>query len=196
MIRFAPLVTKRLVRQPLRTLLTVVGVAVAMFLYCVVEATQAGVTRATAVVAGDSVLVVYRENRYCPFTSRLPQHYQPRIAQIPGVAHVVPMKILVSNCRASLDVVTFRGVPEQDFLETTLPDFEIVAGSAEAWSHRSDAALVGDALASRRAAHERRFGLHGLCREPGGRPEGWGGFGPPVAQGREQFEPGLHGAGA
>ncbi|MCA8925975.1 MAG: FtsX-like permease family protein [Planctomycetes bacterium] len=121
-----------------------------MFLYCVVEATQAGVTRATAVVAGDSVLVVYRENRYCPFTSRLPQHYQPRIAQIPGVAHVVPMKILVSNCRASLDVVTFRGVPEQDFLETTLPDFEIVAGSAEAWSHRSDAALVGDALASRR----------------------------------------------
>jgi len=149
-IRFAPLVTKRIVRQPLRTTLTVLGVAVAMFLYCAVEATQEGVARATAVAAGDSVLVVYRENRYCPFTSQLPQYYQPRIERVPGVANVVPMKIFVSNCRASLDVVTFRGVPEAEFLEHTLRSFEIVAGSAEDWSRRSDAALVGEALATRR----------------------------------------------
>jgi putative ABC transport system permease protein len=149
-IRFAPLVVKRVVRQPLRATLTVLGIAVAMFLYCAVEATQQGVTRATAVAAGDAVLVVYREDRYCPFTSRLPQYYQPRIERVPGVASVVPMKIHVSNCRASLDVVTFRGVPEEAFFQDTLRGFEILSGSAEDWRRRSDAALVGDALATRR----------------------------------------------
>ena len=113
--RFIPLVWKHVVRHPTRSLLTMGGVAIAMFLFCTVESMRRGVEAATRVTAADTTLVVYRENRYCPFTSRLPQHYERRIASIPGVASVVPMRIHVSNCRASLDVVTFRGVPEEEF---------------------------------------------------------------------------------
>ena len=149
-LTFLPLVGKQLVRYPLRTLLTVLGVAIAMFLFCAVEAMQVGVERATRVTADDTVLVVYRENRYCPFTSRLPQYYAPRIEAIPGVVSVVPVKIEVSNCRASLDVVTFRGVPADDFVSEYASGFEIIEGSIEEWRRRGDAGLVGESLATRR----------------------------------------------
>jgi putative ABC transport system permease protein len=145
-----PLVRRQLVRQPLRTGLTLSGVAVAMFLFCAVEAMRAGVERATTVTSSDTLLVVYRENRYCPFTSRIPQYYGDRIEAIPGVVSVVPMQITVSNCRASLDVVTLRGVPEEDFVAEVAPGLRIIEGSLEEWRRRSDAALVGESLAKRR----------------------------------------------
>ncbi|MHC4391249.1 MAG: ABC transporter permease [Planctomycetota bacterium] len=137
-------------RSRLRSLLTLGGVAVAMFLFCAVESMQAGVKAATEVAAGDATLVVYRENRYCPFSSQLPQRYAPTIAAIPGVESVTPMRILVSNCRASLDVVTFRGVPRDQFAGEYAARFELLSGSLEDWTRRSDAALVGESLASRR----------------------------------------------
>ena len=80
--RFIPLILKQVVRNPTRSLLTMAGVAVAMFLFCTVRSMQRGVAEATRVSAADTTLVVYRENRYCPFTSRLPQHYQRRIESI------------------------------------------------------------------------------------------------------------------
>ena len=148
--RFIPLVLKHIVRHRARSLLTIAGVAIAMFLFCTVQAMQSGVTAATEVTAADTTLVVYRENRFCPFTSRLPQHYQARIEQVPGVRSVTPMRILVSNCRASLDVVTFRGVPQEQFVEHYIEGMRIVEGSIDEWTRRSDAALVGESLAARR----------------------------------------------
>lgn len=148
--RCLPFVVKGVVRHPLRSALTVLGVAVAMFLFGVVQAMQTGVRRTTEASAQDNTLVVYRENRYCPFASQLPQFYGPRIARIDGVAEVVPVRIIVSNCRASLDVVTFRGVPPDGFERVLLPRMTVVAGSVADWRARSDAALLGEALAHRR----------------------------------------------
>jgi len=56
----------------------------------------------------------------------------------------------VSNCRASLDVVTFRGVPEDALASSLSPGTEITSGSVSDWMQRGDAAIVGEALASRR----------------------------------------------
>jgi putative ABC transport system permease protein len=147
--RFIPVVVKQLVRHRVRSSLTVAGVAVGMFLFVAVQSLQDGVARATRAAANDATLVVYRQNRYCPATSQLPQHYTGRIASIPGVASVVPVRIVVSNCRASMDVITFRGVPGED-LAALGGGWEFLAGSPEAWGKRSDAAIVGEALAARR----------------------------------------------
>ncbi|MCP3903927.1 MAG: FtsX-like permease family protein [Planctomycetes bacterium] len=161
--KFIPLVIKHIVRHPTRSLLTVAGVAVAMFLFCTVQSMQEGVEAATRVTATDTTLVVYRENRYCPFSSRLPEYYGRRIESIPGVTSVVPIRIHVSNCRASLDVVTFRGVPSQPFVDHHVPNLEIVAGSVADWERRSDAALVGESLAKRRGVRVGdRFSAAGL----------------------------------
>jgi putative ABC transport system permease protein len=125
-------------------------VAIAMFLYVSIQAMHAGVDLATRAQADDTTLVVYRKDRYCPFTSIMPQSYEQHIRDIPGVDSVVPMKIVVNNCRTSLDVVTFRGVPREAFIESYVPQFEVVSGSVAEWSRRSDAALLGETLAARR----------------------------------------------
>ena len=109
--RFIPVILKQLARHRVRTALTLAGVGVAMFLFITVQALQSGVRRATQ-AAADDTLVVYRENRFCPPPARLPEWYAERIRKVPGVASAIPIKIVVNNCRASLDVVTFRGIPE------------------------------------------------------------------------------------
>ncbi len=149
-LKHGPMVFKMIVRSPARSLLTVAGVAVAMFLFATVQAMQIGVIRATTARADDTTLVVYRKDRYCPFTSLMPQSYAQQIRQIPDVKAVVPVKVVVNNCRTSLDVVTFRGVPRAAFIDTFVPRFEIIGGSTAEWLRRSDAALIGETLASRR----------------------------------------------
>ena len=148
--RFIPLALKQVLRHRTRSLLTAGGVATAMFLFVAVQAMQQGVNTATRSSAADNTLVVYREDRFCPFTSRLPEYYLPQIEALEGVRAVVPMKIVVSNCRASLDVVTFRGVPRQRFAQQYATDFDILSGSLDDWQRRSDAALLGQTLAARR----------------------------------------------
>jgi putative ABC transport system permease protein len=150
LLRLIPVVVKQVTRHRLRSALTIGGVAIAMFLYSGVQAMQSGVEAVTQASAKDNTLIVYRKDRYCPFTSRMPESYIQRISEIPGVASVVPMRISVSNCRTSLDVVTFRGVPPESFLEEYGRRISVVAGSIEDWKRRSDAALLGRTLADRR----------------------------------------------
>lgn len=149
-LRYIPLVLKQVIRHRTRTLLTVAGVATAMFLFCAVQAMQSGVEAATQETAADTTLVVYRENRFCPATSRLPEYYGERISKVPGVASVVPMRIDVTNCRTSLDVITFRGVPPEAFERHYAPTLTVTSGSIRQWANRSDAVLLGETLASRR----------------------------------------------
>lgn len=150
LIRCIPYVLKQVTRHRVRSLLTVMGIAIAMFLFTAVQAMNRGVTEATTATANDTTLVVYREDRYCPATSQLPQDYQRRIEGIEGVVSVTPMKVVVSNCRTSLDVVTFRGVPKEEFLKGMGKRLELIDGSAEDWLARTDAALLGETLAARR----------------------------------------------
>lgn len=146
----APYVFKQVVRNRVRSLLTIAGIAIAMFLFTSVQAMNQGVTLATTETANDTTLVVYRADRFCPATSQLPQDYQSQIEQISGVESATPMKIVVSNCRTSLDVVTFRGVPKEKFIRVMGSELEIISGDLESWLNRTDAALIGETLANRR----------------------------------------------
>jgi len=131
-----------------RTLLTVSGVAVALFVFSFVGAVQEGLTRLGANTQSEQSLIVFQANRFCPFTSRLPEDYAPRIARLPGVADVVPIQVFLNNCRASLDLVTFNGIPPEKL--RTARHFRVIDGAwADFESHR-DAALVGKVLARRR----------------------------------------------
>lgn len=147
--KFIPVVLKQVSRHRTRSILTAAGVAVAMFLFIAVQALQRGVHEATSLSAADQTLIVYRQNRFCPAASQIPEYYGDRIAKVPGVTDVVPMKIIVSNCRASLDVVTFRGMPSEQ-VGVIGKEWEILAGSLEDWRKRTDAAVVGEYLAARR----------------------------------------------
>ncbi len=147
--KFGPYVARQVLRRPTRTGLTLASISVAMFLFVAVRALQDGVETATQITAADTTLVVFRENRFCPSTSRLPERYTTAIERIDGVESVVPIKIVVNNCGASLDVITYRGVPEESISDLAR-DWTIIDGSIEQWHARSDAAIVGSRLADRR----------------------------------------------
>jgi putative ABC transport system permease protein len=149
-LRYVPLITKYALRYRGRSLLTVGGVASAMFLFYAVQAMYQGVQDATGATSKDTKLVVYRQDRYCPFSSNLPQDYANRIAAISGVKSVLPIKIAVNNCRTGLDVTTFRGIPLAAVEAGALDHLRITDGSVQNWKQRSDAALIGRRLASRR----------------------------------------------
>jgi putative ABC transport system permease protein len=143
------LAAKQVLRHRVRSLLTVAGVGAGMFLYTSVQTMQHSLATVIEAGADDNTLIVYRENRFCPMTSRLPEHYLPEIERIEGVAEAIPIQITVNNCGASLDLITFRGVPPTD-LATYNPELEIIDGSFENWLSRGDAALVGAHFARRR----------------------------------------------
>jgi len=139
----------QLIRHRVRSLLTILGVASGMFLFTAVETLQRSLAKATEASAADTMLVVYRQNRFCPSASRLPEHYADEIRRIDGVREVVPVQIVVNNCGASLDIVTFRGVPDH-LLRKFAPEITIIEGSEEAWLQRDDGALLGQTFARRR----------------------------------------------
>ncbi len=139
----------QIARHRVRSLLTALGVASGMFLFTAVETLQRSLARATERSAADTTLVVYRQNRFCPSASRLPEYYADEIRRIGGVREVIPVQIVVNNCGASLDVITFRGVPDEQLVKFA-PEIEIVEGSFAEWRKRGDGALLGEVFARRR----------------------------------------------
>jgi putative ABC transport system permease protein len=148
MFKFAPYVLKCLWRHRSRTLLTVSGSAVALLVFCFVGSVQQGLARLTEGQQAQRTLIVFQESRFCPASSRLPQDYAGTVERMSGVRDVVPIKVLTNNCRASLDVVVFHGLPPDQL--RTARQLTLVAGTWSDFEARADAALVGRAVAERR----------------------------------------------
>lgn len=147
-MKLGKLVAKNLRRRPMRTLLTISGVACAMLLLVLVESLSAGLDRALSGSEAARTLIVYRLNRYCPQTSFLPEWYGPRIEQLDGVASVLPVKVYLNNCRASLDIVPFNGVPAEKLAGSR--KFDVLDGDYGRFLAERDSALVGRAFAARK----------------------------------------------
>jgi putative ABC transport system permease protein len=74
-LRFLPYVLKNLWRHRVRTGLTVSGAAVAVYVFCFVGAVQEGLARLKQDQQAERSLIVFQANRFCPFTSKLPEDY-------------------------------------------------------------------------------------------------------------------------
>jgi len=148
MLRFLPYLLKTLWRHRARTMLTVSGSAVALFVFCFVAAVQHGMDDVQRRQESKQSLITFQANKFCPATSNLPQDYESKILQLGGVRDVVPIQVFTNNCRASLDVVVFYGLPPQKVRAAR--DFELVAGDWREFEENQDAAVVGRAVASRR----------------------------------------------
>jgi len=148
MLKFLPYLLKTLWRHRARTILTVSGSAVALFVFCFVGSVQQGMDDLQSRQAAKQSLVMFQANKFCPATSHLPQDYERKIKLLDGVREVVPIQVFTNNCRASLDVIVFYGVPPTRLRPAR--DFELSSGSWEEFEQHQDAAVVGEAVASRR----------------------------------------------
>ncbi len=144
-----PYIVKTLWRHRSRTLLTVSGAAVALFVFCFVGAVQEGMVDLHRRQAGKRSLITFQANKFCPATSHLPQDYAEKIMRLGGVRDVVPIQVFTNNCRASLDVVVFYGVPPSK-LRTARPDFTLLEGEWNEFESHQQSAIVGRNVAKRR----------------------------------------------
>jgi len=62
----------------------------------------------------------------------------------------MPVSVVPTNCRASLDVIVFRGVPAERWAQARRADLPVTDGSLDDWTVRYDAALLSRAVAGRR----------------------------------------------
>ena len=148
-MKFLPYTLKTLWRHRSRTILTVSGSAVALFVFCFVGAVQEGMNDLRRRQEAKGSLIAFQANKFCPATSHLPQDYDQQIARLDGVREVVPVQVFTNNCRASLDVVVFYGVPPEKLRKAR--DFELVSGNWSEFEQHQDAAVVGRAVANRRS---------------------------------------------
>lgn len=148
MLRFLPYTLKTLWRHRSRTTLTVSGSAVALFVFCFVGSIQEGMNDLQRRQEANRSLIVFQANKFCPATSHLPQDYERRIARLDGVRQVIPIQVFTNNCRASLDVVVFYGMPPDKLRKAR--DFELVSGNWSEFEQHQDAAIVGRSVAARR----------------------------------------------
>ncbi|HEX5050721.1 MAG TPA: ABC transporter permease [Planctomycetota bacterium] len=144
---FLPYVWRTARRARMRSLLTLLGAAMAMALFAFVRTVDNG-TAQLAARSQQPVLVVFQDSRFCPLTSQLPLRYEREILEIHGVQAVLPTLVFINSCRSNLDLVTLHGVDEHEL--EALYDLDVLSGSVAAWRERSDGALVGERLALRR----------------------------------------------
>jgi putative ABC transport system permease protein len=147
LLAFVPYVLRTTRRARMRSLLTVLGGALAMMLFAFVVTVDRGVAT-LADRSAQPVLVVFQDSRFCPLTSELPVRYERQILDVDGVEAVLPTMVFINSCRSNLDLVTLHGVPT-DRLER-LYELDVLSGSVADWKARSDGALVGERLAARR----------------------------------------------
>ena len=148
MLKLFPYILKTLWRHRARTALTVSGSAVALFVFCFVGSVQEGLNHLQEQKEASRSLIVFQANKFCPATSKMQQDYDRKISKIDGVRQVVPIKVFTNNCRASLDIVVFYGVPAQQLRQAR--DFTLTAGNWEEFEKHQDAAMVGERVATRR----------------------------------------------
>jgi len=147
MLKFLPYVRKNILGHRVRSAMTVAGTAVLLFLFLFVTSVQNGLDR--ILDARDDKLIVFQAYRFCPSSSQLPVFYADTIQAVPGVKAVLPVKVVVNNCRASLDTVVFHGV-DPKLLPAVRPNVRFLSGDWSAFQSRTDAALVGRRIAERR----------------------------------------------
>lgn len=148
MLKFLPYLLKTLWRHRSRTILTVSGSAVALFVFCFVGSVQQGMNDLQSRQEGKQSLIIFQANKFCPATSHVPQDYEAKVTKLDGVRDVVPIQVFTNNCRASLDVIVFYGLPPKKM--RVARDFELLSGNWSEFEQNQDAAVIGRAVASRR----------------------------------------------
>ena len=146
-LRLLTYVRRTILRARVRSLLTVLGTALAIALFAFVRMLEGGVDR-MAEQADQPVLVVFETSRFCPLTSLLPDRYADEIKGMDEVESVLPTLLFINSCRANLDLVTLHGVVPE--LVDEMHDFSVVEGSDGTWKGKPDGALVGKRIADRR----------------------------------------------
>lgn len=146
-MRFLHLIIRNILRRPARTALTGFGIAAGIIIFAGLLSLDHGVKRMVETTGGDLVITVFERYKACPPYSRMPVHYREKIAAVPHVKEVMPVRFLLSNCQTTTDLVAVHGVEParlRHFRKLDLPEEQYSAFEGE-----RGAAIVGRAIAEK-----------------------------------------------
>lgn len=124
-LRFGKLIWRNLTRARARSLLTSLGVALSVFIFAALLSLDRGVQRMIETTGGDNIITVFEKYKACPPFSHLPVHYTDKIATIPGVETVMPVRFMLSTCGTTTDLVAVHGIDPsklRSFMELNIPE--------------------------------------------------------------------------
>ncbi|MCC5805676.1 MAG: ABC transporter permease [Opitutales bacterium] len=147
MSHLLPVIFKNLWRNPVRTWLTVLGVAVAVIIFTAVLSLDHGMKRMLRESSGDNTLVVFERYQGCPPLSKLPARHESEIAEVPGVARTTSTLFLLSTCATATDLVAVHGIRAESFRK--FRDIRIESGQYAAFAEERAGAIVGARVAQR-----------------------------------------------
>jgi putative ABC transport system permease protein len=140
-----PLIVKNLFRNRRRSILTLLGVAIAIFVYAALQAAVDGILFPVRQAAQESVLTVREKGRATVLASRLPSSLEPTLGALPGVevaTGVFTDLTVVGQQRVHIFVHGIDPEPYRQLKRLRVPD--------DAWQRFNGerrAALVGSLLA-------------------------------------------------
>jgi putative ABC transport system permease protein len=146
-LRFLPLVWRNLWRNRRRSILTLLGVAVAVFVYAALRSAIDGITFPIREVGASRLLNVREAGRANVLASRLPQSYAEQVAAVDGVAAATGVLNDLAVIGDNRVHVFVRGVDPDSYRQ--VQPLRVDPAAWQAFREQPDAALVGHRLLPR-----------------------------------------------
>jgi putative ABC transport system permease protein len=144
-MKFAPLILKHLRRNWIRTLSTVLAMAVCIFLICTLQTVVDAVNYGLHL--GNASRLVTRH--YVSLVFNLPNHYEAKIAAVPGVKNITIVTWFGGMYRGDLKYFFANlAVEPQKFLEI-YPEIMLPEDQKQAWFHDRRGCIIGRKLAEK-----------------------------------------------
>ena len=144
-MRFAPLVLKHLRRNWLRTLSTVLAMAVCIFLICTLQTVVDAVNYGLHL--GNASRLVTRH--YVSLVFNLPDTYEAKIAAIPGVQHITIVTWFGGMYRGDLKYFFPNLAVEPEKFLQVYPEIMLPEDQKQAWLHDGRGCIIGRKLAEK-----------------------------------------------
>ncbi len=148
----ADLVWRNLWRNPRRSVLTALGVAVAIFVFSALQAAVDGIMFPVRQVASERVLNVRERARANVIASRLPDSYGATIASLPGVAAATGVFTDLAVVGAERTHIFVYGVDPEPY--RVVKGLRVPEGAWSRFVGDPGSALVGSVLARQMNWHE------------------------------------------
>jgi putative ABC transport system permease protein len=138
------LILLNLLAHPVRTLLTLASLIVAVFLIVFLETVVSSLDAGIEAASADRLVVQSAVSLFV----NLPESYQSKIEAVPGVSEVAKWQWFGGIYQEPGNFFAQFGVDAERLLRL-YPEFELVDGSAETFVRERDACLIGTDLAER-----------------------------------------------
>jgi putative ABC transport system permease protein len=142
MLRFLPLILANLRRRRLRTLFTLLSIAVAFLLYGLLAAVRNGFEANVELAGADRLITMHKVSIVQP----LPLSYRDQIATVPGVRRVSHSTWFGGRYQNERNEITVYPVPPESYLQI-YPEYLLSPADKARWLRDREGMIVGRSIA-------------------------------------------------